>query len=73
MEVKNSTSVQLDSSTTRPVPLSWLIVTAAADEVKTTRLIVFDLAHAFRTFRTPCIAGLIISFCQQKGTTISIV
>lgn len=62
MEVKNSTSVQLDSSMTRPVLLRWLIVTAAADEVKTTRFTVFDLAQAFRTLRTPCIAGLIISF-----------
>lgn len=55
-------SLQFSSSTTKPVPLSVLIETAAADDVKTTRLTVFAFTHALRTFSTPWIAGLIMSF-----------
>lgn len=61
--LKNSTSLQSFSSVTKPVPLSVLIDTAAADDVKTTRLTVLAFTHAFRTFSTPWTAGLIMSFC----------
>ena len=45
------------------------MVTAAAEDVKMTRLTDFALVQAFMTFTTPWIAGLIMSFCMQKGET----
>jgi hypothetical protein len=52
-EVKNSTSVQFFSSMTKPVPLSLLIDTAAAEDVKMTLLTVLAFAQAFNTLCTP--------------------
>lgn len=63
--LKKSTSVQLFSSTTRPVPSNAFIETAAAEDVKITRLTAFARAHALNTFNTPWIAGLIMSFCTE--------
>lgn len=55
---------------TKPGPSSVLIVTAAADDVKMTRLTVFALTHAFKTFCTPWIAGLIMSFYTSQNENI---
>ena len=64
--LRNSTSDQDSSSRTWPSPCSrGRRVTAAADDVRTTRFTVPALTHDLITLRVPLTASSITSFCHQ--------